>query len=101
MDLDNWMIKQKLFSEKTFGPGARVEGLLKHIEKEVEEVRKKPQDIYEWIDIAILALDGAWRAGYTPEQVSSALKAKQKENIYRRRWPDKPPSQDEAGHHIK
>ena len=52
-----------LWSWKTFGPGARAEGICKHIEKELLEVRAKPDDLSEWVDIILLATDGALRAG--------------------------------------
>lgn len=64
MDLKQWMMTFVPWSSKTFGPGMRTEGLLKHIAKEMDEVRKNPSDVTEWIDIAILALDGAWRASF-------------------------------------
>ena len=40
----------------------------------------------EWIDVMILAFDGAWRAGYTPSEIVSALLRKQGVNM-RRKWP--------------
>lgn len=47
------------FSYDTFGPGARSAGVIEHIGKEIAESEKDPA---EWVDVAILALDGAWRA---------------------------------------
>jgi hypothetical protein len=47
----------------------------------------KPDDISEFIDVAILAFDGAWRAGATAEQIVAALEAKQAKNE-KRTWPD-------------
>lgn len=55
--------RQRAFSQKTFGPGQRVKGLCSHIRKELREIEKAPTDLEEWIDVIILALDGAWRAG--------------------------------------
>jgi len=37
--------------------------------------------------VVILALDGAWRSGATPEQIIGALVAKQTKNEGRQ-WPD-------------
>lgn len=82
-----------------FGRGARTEGILKHIESEIVEVRSKPHDLMEWVDIVILALDGAWRSGYTPGEIVEALEKKQAINI-RRDWP-MPTSEDEPAMHIK
>ena len=45
------------------------------------------EDLYEWIDIVLLALDGAWRAGYSPATIAEALEAKQSKNE-NREWPD-------------
>ncbi|MDC8456904.1 dATP/dGTP pyrophosphohydrolase domain-containing protein [Marinobacter sp. DS40M6] len=86
-DLIKHLHRQKAFSERTFGPGVRTRGLLDHISKEVTEVYKNPSDVTEWIDIVLLALDGAWRAGHTPEQIAAALEAKQSKNESRT-WPD-------------
>lgn len=75
------------FSEKTFGPANRKHGITNHIRKECNEIDNDPHDIFEWIDVMILAIDGAWRAGYTPEDIASALEAKQTINE-NRKWPD-------------
>jgi hypothetical protein len=75
------------FSSRTFGPGPRTHGLIKHIRKELQEIQRDPSDLYEWIDIIILGIDGAWRAGFTPEQILEALISKQIKNESRK-WPD-------------
>lgn len=59
----------------------------KHIKKELTEIEQDPRDLIEWIDVVILALDGAWRAGYTPDQIVEALVFKQNKNESRK-WPD-------------
>lgn len=79
--------RQRDFSERTFGPGPRVSGLLDHIRKELLEIEADPGDLAEWIDVAILALDGAWRTGASPQQIIDALVAKQVKNEGRT-WPD-------------
>ena len=78
--------RQRAFSEKTFGPGPRTVGISKHIRKELLEIEEAPFDLKEWIDVVILALDGAWRSGASPEQVVAALVDKQTENEGRT-WP--------------
>jgi len=78
---------QNKFSEKTFGPGNRTTGVVAHIRKELVEIEDKPQDLEEWIDVAILAFDGAWRSGATPEQIWDAYVAKLDKNMSRE-WPD-------------
>lgn len=79
--------RQRKFSIQTFGPGARTLGVVQHIRKELHEVLAAPTDIYEWIDVVILALDGAWRSGAEPQQIIDALVAKQAKNESRT-WPD-------------
>lgn len=79
--------RQREWSERTFGPGSRAKGVVDHIRKELNEIESDPTDITEWIDVVILALDGAWRAGATPEQIVGTLVAKQTKNEGRV-WPD-------------
>lgn len=86
-DLVAHLHRQRAFSEKTFGPGARHQAVIDHIKRELKEIEKEPADIFEWIDVVLLALDGAWRAGHTPEAIAFALEAKQTKNEGRE-WPD-------------
>ncbi|MBY4831739.1 DUF550 domain-containing protein [Burkholderia dolosa] len=79
--------RQREFSERTFGPGARTAGICDHIRKELKEIEANPSDLTEWIDVVILALDGAWRAGGSPQQIIDAIVAKQTKNEGRT-WPD-------------
>lgn len=87
LDLTAHLRRQRTWSDLTFGPGERTAGVIDHIRKELLEVEAAPYDTSEWIDVAILAFDGAMRAGATPEQVVAALKAKQDRNEGRT-WPD-------------
>ncbi|TDR82152.1 dATP/dGTP pyrophosphohydrolase domain-containing protein [Paludibacterium purpuratum] len=86
-DLIAHLHRQRAFSEKTFGPGARTAGVCDHIRKELIEVEASPNDVTEWADVILLAFDGAWRAGFTPEEIAAALGAKQTKNEART-WPD-------------
>ena len=67
-DLIAHLTRQGAFGRATFGPGPRTEGVLKHIESEIEEVRRAAEEgdldelVKEWTDIAILGLDGLIRA---------------------------------------
>lgn len=98
-DLIAHLRRQQEFSLRTFGPGVRTKGVVQHIRKELEEIEAQPDDVTEWIDVAILALDGAWRTGATSEQIAAALEAKQATNE-RRAWPDwRTRSADEAIEH--
>lgn len=86
-DLVSHLERQREFSRKTFGPGARTQGVLDHIRKELTEIEANPSDIMEWVDVIILAFDGAWRAGWEPEAIVAAIVAKQAKNEMRT-WPD-------------
>jgi hypothetical protein len=78
---------QKAWSTKTFGPARGTEGVIDHIRKELKEIEAAPTDLEEWIDVIILAIDGAWRSGHTPEQVARKLEEKMAKNRTRE-WPD-------------
>lgn len=86
-DLIAHLHRQREFSLRTFGPGPRAEGVVDHIRKELREIEADPTDIEEWIDVVLLAFDGAYRAGHEPEQIAAALEAKLAKNE-RRTWPD-------------
>lgn len=79
--------RQRAFSLKTFGPGARTKGVVDHISKELAEIEANPADIEEWVDVILLAFDGAWRAGWQPDDIIRAIVAKQTKNEARK-WPD-------------
>jgi hypothetical protein len=90
---------QRAWSERTFGPGPRTKGVLDHIRKELKEIEDDPLDVKEWVDVVILALDGAWRAGWEPQAIIDAIKAKQVKNEART-WPDwRTMSEDQAIEH--
>lgn len=79
--------RQISFSKKAFGPNHRTSGVVDHLRKELCEVENNPDDIFEWIDVVLLALDGAWRRGFSPEEICKALTAKLLKNE-QREWPD-------------
>lgn len=78
---------QMEWSADTFGPIERKHGVVDHIRKELLEIEADPSDLMEWIDVIILAMDGAWRTGATPSGICEALLRKQAVNR-RREWPD-------------
>lgn len=92
---------QREWSTKTFGPGRRTKGVVDHIRKELKEIEADPTDVMEWVDVVILALDGAWRAGGEPQEIIDAIIAKQAKNEARE-WPDwRTMSEDEAIEHVR
>ncbi|WP_321875323.1 dATP/dGTP pyrophosphohydrolase domain-containing protein [Burkholderia cenocepacia] len=86
-DMHAFLRRQRAFSERTFGPGRLTARVCDHIRKELSEVEATPDDLREWVDVILLGLDGAWRTGATPEQITAALSAKLTTNE-RRTWPD-------------
>lgn len=94
-----YIADQAEWSLETFGPGCRTVGLCKHIEKELQEIKQAPDNLEEWIDVIILALDGAHRTGATPGEIVEALLAKQQKN-FAREWPE-PGSEDEPIEHVR
>lgn len=99
-DLIAHLERQRVFSLRTFGPGPRTQGVLHHIRSELREIARAPADLEEWIDVVLLACDGAWRAGYTPHQIAEALAAKLAKNEARS-WPDwRTQPSNQAIHHL-
>jgi hypothetical protein len=75
------------FSRRTFGPGNRLHSVVDHIRKELVEVIDSNGSLAEWVDVIILAFDGAWRSGNDPDDIIAAILLKQARNE-RRTWPD-------------
>lgn len=94
------LLAQRDWSGRTFGPGPRTEGITAHLQKELAEIRSDPLDLKEWIDVAILAFDGAWRTGVEPEAILTAFRAKLEEN-FARDWPVGEFGQDQVIEHIR
>ena len=87
MNFAEMIYRQRAFSERTFGPGKRTLGVVTHIRRELHEVLANPDDVQEWADVIILAIDGAWRMGFSPEEIVQAISEKQTINEGRK-WPD-------------
>lgn len=101
VNLEQHLTRQYGWSIRTFGPGPRTKGVLKHIKKEIVEIEDRPDDLEEWIDLIILGFDGALRQGYHPSEVVECLAKKQLKNEMRR-WPDwREFTEDEPIEHIK
>lgn len=86
-DLVEHLKRQMAFSAKTFGPGVRTKGVIDHIRKELGEIEENPRDVEEWIDVVLLACDGAWRTGASAEHIVASLALKLHKNESRD-WPD-------------
>ena len=89
-DFEKHLARQAEFSKKTFGPGDRLISVVDHIQKELIEVltaKNIAERQNEWIDVVILALDGALRSRMTPQQIIDGIVSKQTKNEARK-WPD-------------
>jgi hypothetical protein len=80
--------RQHEWSQRTFGTHTDTEGNCKHIESEIAEARANPADVFEWVDIAMLAIDGALRNGHSPKAICTAYREKVEINIIRK-WGEK------------
>ena len=97
-DFIQWIEDKNKWSLVTFGEGQRPEGVIKHIESELQEIRDAPNDIMEWVDVILLAIDGAFRAGFSAKEIVSAMIRKQEINKTRV-WTV--PNGDEPSFHIR
>lgn len=101
MDLIAHMKRQRAFSKAAFGPGERTNALCNRIKKkldEIESAQARTTRAEEFVDVVILALDGLWRTGLTPEEIVEAIEAKQMQNELRV-WPDwRTTAQEQATH---
>jgi hypothetical protein len=87
------------WSKKSFGSTKRTLGIIRHIEKELKEVEADPDDLFEWIDVIILGIDGFCRHGGKPRELLAYLWSK----FYRNRlrtYPF-PTSDDEPSEHLR
>lgn len=83
--------EQQDWSIATFGPGLRTKGVVDHIKKELNEILSDPEDMDEWVDVLILAFDGAQRlaleTGRPVQEIIDRFHVKQLKNRSRK-WPD-------------
>ncbi len=74
-DHHQFLARQVAFGRATFGPGERRLGVLDHIQKEIEEVKKAEDHearALEWVDLVILSQDGLLRC--VREMIREAMK---------------------------
>lgn len=111
MDWQQHIVRQIAWSGANFGPGPRTAGVCDHIRKELIEVEQSGGSPAEWTDVAILGMDGLWRAvrernptldnDDIAELVVQCILTKQNRNE-RRVWPDwRTAPQDKAIEHVR
>lgn len=95
------LARHREFSLNAFGPGAPAAGVLEHISTALCEIASRPDDIDDWLDVVILAFEGAMRAGHEPADIVWYLEAKQARNESRK-WPDwRTADPDKAIEHVR
>ena len=86
-DLAEFADNHAAWSRRTFGDNRNPAGILDHIRKELREIASKPDDVFEWVDVILLAMDGAARfAGADGLHIAGAIIAKHLANC-ERTWP--------------
>jgi len=73
MTLLELLQEQRKFSLSAFGPEPRLEGVLDHLKKELQEVQAATLDVTEWADCFLLGIDGAMRAGGHEDWIDSHM----------------------------
>lgn len=76
-DLVAHLHRQREFMRRTFGVEARPAAMLPVIRKRLDEISGNPGDLSGWVQVVVLALDGAWRAGHAPAKIALAIAALQ------------------------
>ena len=86
MSLGEFFDRKYKWSLKTFGEKPNAAPLIKHVRREVKECADQPGDLIEWVDVVLLALDGAARYAHANgHEFVAAMMGKQIVNC-RRKW---------------
>jgi hypothetical protein len=87
VDLAAFFDAKAAWARGTFGDHLTPSAILGHLRKELDEIERDPADLVEWVDLVLLAIDGAHRfAGADGRAFVAALLAKHAANT-RREWP--------------
>lgn len=98
-DLPALLERQFAWSSRTFGEGYRSTALIEHIRRELLEIEADPTDPMEFIDVALLALDGAWRCRKISGELVALLMIQKMAINRARRWG--PVSDDKPTEHVR
>lgn len=91
--LRTYLQRHRAWSLATFGNDPRPVGIVKHIARELDEILRDPTDLEEWVDVLILAFDGAARQGYSADAIMDMLERKYEKNctrVFNVNGPDEP-----------
>lgn len=85
VDLVGFFDDKARWSISTFGDDIPMEGVIRHLRKELDEVERDPKDLEEWVDVIFLAMDGAQRSGFSGKALVVKMIEKHQKNL-RREW---------------
>lgn len=97
MNLAKFIDEKFEWSLRVIGPGQRTVGIVAHISKELGEILDDPASVEEWVDVILLALDGASRVGFSGDEIVAAMVSKQAKNCLRQ-WPEHQPEHQSVEH---
>lgn len=95
-----WLDKRYGWSLGTFGRGCQTKRLIAHIQCELKEIETAPVDLMEWVDLILLALDGAARAGHSSKAVINGIHEKHEINL-KREWSKREGDEESPFFHVK
>jgi hypothetical protein len=72
------------WADSVFGKDRRLDSILKHLKKEVEELIDEPFSVEEYADVGILWLNAASKAGYKVDDLYFAMIGKMMVNRSRK-----------------
>jgi len=97
-DFQELQINIANWSNATFGPGQRTEGMIAHLLKEVQELHEEPNDLEEYADCLMLLIDAAYSVGFDMKKLLKATQKKLEINK-KRKWG--PQNQDGSIEHVR
>lgn len=86
------------WSDATFGPGQRTEGMIAHLALEVQELKESPESIKEYADCFMLLIDVAGSVGFNMDDLVRATFDKLEVNK-KRKWG--PTNEDGSVEHVR
>lgn len=67
--------RRAAWSLRTFGAGDKYKGVVEHIRRELAEIEADPSSLVEWVDVVMLAMDGALERESGAAAMQAALSA--------------------------
>ena len=86
------------WSNATFGPGQRTDGMIAHLAREVQELKESPTTLSEYADCLMLLIDAAGSVGFNMDDLVKATFEKLEINK-KRKWG--PANEDGSIEHVE